>query len=174
MRSFITSLYIILFLHQTTTDAGPAVPTLSCILSYSYIKPQPRPQCGCPACGCILSYSYIKPQLWTLKKIIDEVVYYPIPTSNHNCRGNAILRDRVVYYPIPTSNHNYYANREKGDEVVYYPIPTSNHNFSKRINKPELLYIILFLHQTTTILPESPSCTCCILSYSYIKPQPRR
>ena len=36
--------------------------------------------------------------------------------------------------------------------VVYRTIPTSNHNFVILSNCLQLLYIVLFLHQTTTLL----------------------
>ena len=99
-------LYIVLFLHQTTTLARRASVASRCISYYSYIKPQPW-----------------KKDLYTI-----SVVYRTIPTSNHNIK--AIL------------------NSEKG------------------------LYIVLFLHQTTTLTHNALSVACCISYYSYIKPQP--
>ena len=100
-------LYIIMFLHQTTTFIISCITSLSCILSCSYIKPQP-------------------------------------------------LRDRsvltcVVYYHVPTSNHNYVSNNALLPEVVYYHVPTSNHNASAKGGGNSSLYIIMFLHQTTTV-----------------------
>ena len=55
--------------------------------------------------------------------------------------------------------------------VVYRTIPTSNHNVAPPQEDFNVLYIVLFLHQTTTkvvcvIFPLS-----CISYYSYIKPQ---
>lgn len=55
-------LYLIGFLHQTTT--GPGVSE--------------------NLCSCILLGSYIKPQLWSPAFVIRRVVSYLIPTSNHN------------------------------------------------------------------------------------------
>ena len=77
-------LYIIMFLHQTTTSLCYVHLSLSCILSCSYIKPQLQ---GCIRCWsgcCILSCSYIKPQLFLILSITILVVYYHVPTSNHN------------------------------------------------------------------------------------------
>ena len=99
-------LYIVLFLHQTTTKKRSCIFRSCCISYYSYIKPQ---LLGCKnyrvSC-CISYYSYIKPQ----------------PA------GGAIGSLFVVYRTIPTSNHNTYTvNVVTG-----------------------VLYIVLFLHQTTT------------------------
>ena len=101
-------LYIILFLHQTTTFRIHLIPAASCISSFSYIKPQPYPQTDVPTSvgRCISSFSYIKPQ-----------------HTNKNSQFHV-----VVYHPFPTSNHN--------------------NQFVHKVAK--WLYIILFLHQTTT------------------------
>ena len=98
-------LYIVLFLHQTTTRL------ISKRIS---------------AC-CISYYSYIKPQLLFLPISGAVVVYRTIPTSNHNSRAD-------------------------------------NNDFNK-------LYIVLFLHQTTTCRWQNDVYTGCISYYSYIKPQ---
>ena len=79
-------LFIILFLHQTTTWSLLTLVLLSCLSSCSYIKPQ-----------------------------------------------------------LPV-------NKTVGISVVYHLVPTSNHNDGKEISVNDLLFIILFLHQTTTIL----------------------
>ena len=100
-------LYIILFLHQTTTVSKISKSVNSCISSFSYIKPQ-------------------------LGQLCD-------------------MRLRVVYHPFPTSNHNWVCLAVKLGIVVYHPFPTSNHNCGDWQIKSWLLYIILFLHQTTTL-----------------------
>ena len=128
VKWLLRKLYIVLFLHQTTTLPHRWICDFRCISYYSYIKPQPS-----------LS-------LWTAPR----VVYRTIPTSNHNCVTNLLTYLLVVYRTIPTSNHNcfYYHNNRMW--VVYRTIPTSNHNptFFFSISGP--LYIVLFLHQTTT------------------------
>ena len=57
-----TQLFIILFLHQTTT-IKPAVQVMY---------------------GCLSSCSYIKPQLVVVIYEAEMVVYHLVPTSNHN------------------------------------------------------------------------------------------
>ena len=55
--------------------------------------------------------------------------------------------------------------------VVYRPFPTSNHNCSLICLRLRRLYIVRFLHQTTTALLKCPPRPSCISSVSYIKPQ---
>ena len=125
--TFDAKLYIVLFLHQTTTDEVTEDQEDSCISYYSYIKPQPHFVCFLMENGCISYYSYIKPQLTIV------------------------------------------AGDNKG--VVYRTIPTSNHNQFDCFSCFVWLYIVLFLHQTTTIAVISQRISCCISYYSYIKPQ---
>ena len=56
----------------------------------------------------------------------------------------------VVYLIISTSNHNYVDFIEEDSEVVYLIISTSNHNLASTFTKIHELYILSFLHQTTT------------------------
>ena len=121
------SLYIVLFLHQTTTSVAAGDGDYGCISYYSYIKPQP-----------IRRTSYL---------------------------------DFVVYRTIPTSNHNYRGDQSEDQFVVYRTIPTSNHNFEDSGLSIFELYIVLFLHQTTTAPNRYCQTPCCISYYSYIKPQ---
>ena len=99
------SLYIFIFLHQTTTNAIQQPFYKSCISLYSYIKPQRL----------------------------------------------RIYRRFLL--------------------VVYLYIPTSNHNATKHLTFSVVLYIFIFLHQTTTCCLTSLSMLRCISLYSYIKPQ---
>ena len=131
--------------------------------------------------------------LWANSRLSGYVVYRTIPTSNHNKTIFIVLQAKVVYRTIPTSNHNWqFSNRNK-KAVVYRTIPTSNHNSLSRIYALTSLYIVLFLHQTTTdkfskaqidslyiVLFLHQTTTgetchhlqyCCISYYSYIKPQ---
>ena len=73
-----------------------------------------------------------------------------VPTSNHNSAKVITLNFSVVYYHVPTSNHNPLPIPPYRSKVVYYHVPTSNHNYLSCIAKIALLYIIMFLHQTTT------------------------
>ena len=99
-------LYIVLFLHQTTTVTLAPSSSFGCISYYSYIKPQPNGWCSA----------------------VHGVVYRTIPTSNHNTSACVLPMRFVVYRTIPTSNHNL---------VCFCLFPAQ-------------LYIVLFLHQTTT------------------------
>ena len=57
--------------------------------------------------------------------------------------------------------------------VVYHLVPTSNHNWHLINNYCFQLFIILFLHQTTTRLHHKKPHSSCLSSCSYIKPQQR-
>ena len=127
-------LYIVLFLHQTTTIGLPVLWICSCISYYSYIKPQPAIGQRIILLGCISYYSYIKPQLFFF---LDK-------------------RGFVVYRTIPTSNHNYHFTDHVCRLVVYRTIPTSNHNPADSLQVVLVLYIVLFLHQTTTATQRFP------------------
>ena len=130
MHILIFRLYLIPFLHQTTTINR---------LSLSIV-------------GCILFHFYIKPQLFAYLKTQSSVVSYSISTSNHN--------DRL--------------ERTLGVDVVSYSISTSNHNGGKTGKNRGRLYLIPFLHQTTTVHLIACGLICCILFHFYIKPQRSR
>ncbi len=148
MESF-NRLYVVLFLHQTTTGQAGLEPAFSCMLFYSYIKPQLSVQKSPRQKSCMLFYSYIKPQQSDelLHGWLGCMLFYsyikPQPRSNHLCRN------KVVCCSIPTSNHN-----------VCMKSPLSG-----------MLYVVLFLHQTTTMTPVETLLSRCMLFYSYIKPQ---
>ena len=99
------------------------------------------------------------------------VVYRPFPTSNHNCCSSLFGCVHVVYRPFPTSNHNVVVSRCHQARVVYRPFPTSNHNLSPARQNIRTLYIVRFLHQTTTYEHKHYTFRSCISSVSYIKPQ---
>ena len=120
-------MYLLKFLHQTTTISFALSVAKGCIFSSSYIKPQRPWRPFIVWAGCIFSSSYIKPQL--------KYYYY--------------LYISVVSSQVPTSNHN---RESEGLDVVG-------------------LYLLKFLHQTTTVRPRRPGKCCCIFSSSYIKPQ---
>ena len=117
-----------MFLHQTTTLDLKYAALHSCILSCSYIKPQQILLYIDTAKRCILSCSYIKPQLRSIRRYIFSVVYYHVPTSNHNTccnvHGSCLLYIIMFLHQTTTT------------------VNTTN-------IRPKL-YIIMFLHQTTT------------------------
>ena len=84
------------------------------------------------------------------------VVSYSISTSNHNHMMIKALCARVVSYSISTSNHNYNDVRADVAQVVSYSISTSNHNRVCIILFEWMLYLIPFLHQTTTCQKKKP------------------
>ena len=146
------ALYLILFLHQTTTLRAFWRLYRCCILFFFYIKPQLRVMKQTKVNGCILFFFYIKPQLIPL--------WCKIPL--------------VVSYSFSTSNHNRFSFFVDGGGVVSYSFSTSNHNTLPDMSTSARLYLILFLHQTTTCKGMYARVMCCILFFFYIKPQPIR
>ena len=122
------SLYIVLFLHQTTTLVYLSKNLICCISYYSYIKPQLTFSVITVQISCISYYSYIKPQLEGWMVIILLVVYRTIPTSNHN-----LISKRIPVYKL---------------YIVLFLHQTTTGRAEWFINRK--LYIVLFLHQTTT------------------------
>ena len=127
-------LYILIFLHQTATSALYVRQHRSCISLYSYIKPQLVVAAIVIGTGCISLYSYIKPQLVITIPIIIRVVYPYIPTSNRNLPTIPSFLQVVVYPYIPTSNRN------RREWLFGFPS----------------LYILIFLHQTATLISGNP------------------
>ena len=230
-------LYIILFLHQTTTIIQMSCIPKCCISYYSYIKPQQLQIFGQVELSCISYYSYIKPQQIGTLSLFLLVVYRTIPTSNHNLlllltlplllyivlflhqtttvTDNILLKNSCISYysyikpqlqsycfDVALRCISYYSYIKPqlieapcfSLFVVYRTIPTSNHNLIGTLSLFLLLYIVLFLHQTTTgksinsrraelyivlFLHQTTTsrmllsfCPSCISYYSYIKPQP--
>ena len=130
------SLFIILFLHQTTTRAAPPQFLQGCLSSCSYIKPQPRPR----------NITYLC------------VVYHLVPTSNHNWLPAVLSVWVVVYHLVPTSNHNWrilWLIAYKLFIILFLHQTTTN---VIRHQQNEMLFIILFLHQTTTAWQKEDRC----------------
>ena len=143
-------LYIVRFLHQTTTVALSRLGLFRCISFVSYIKPQLSPRLIIAVISCISFVSYIKPQRLEKNGYLERVVYRSFPTSNHNLKPVNLLPNVVVYRSFPTSNHNY--------------VMVSLFEY--------MLYIVRFLHQTTTLDKLNKEIYGCISFVSYIKPQP--
>ena len=142
-------LYIVRFLHQTTTCGICFLnPILLYIVRFLH-QTTTESTCRIILLCCISFVSYIKPQ----------------PTAD------TLQLIRVVYRSFPTSNHNGSVDREDDMLVVYRSFPTSNHNSCHRYISNSALYIVRFLHQTTTIFLGCLSSYSCISFVSYIKPQ---
>ena len=99
-------LYIVLFLHQTTTKSNPWV-ILRKLYIVLFLHQTTTVQLILIAfLRCISYYSYIKPQRTITPSSFPSVVYRTIPTSNHNYLRRIPKKTVVVYRTIPTSNHN--------------------------------------------------------------------
>ena len=79
-----------------------------------------------------------------------HVVSYLFSTSNHNIKPLLHRGLWVVSYLFSTSNHNNLGGAYLGDAVVSYLFSTSNHNKQLVDVLVLVLYLICFLHQTTT------------------------
>ena len=121
-------LFLILFLHQTTTyrvanscanccflfcfyikpqRCAILVHNLkSCFLFCFYIKPQQLIRALYILLSCFLFCFYIKPQLIHLIHLNTLVVSYSVSTSNHNRSSYMYFVTLVVSYSVSTSNHN--------------------------------------------------------------------
>ena len=142
-------MYLIVFLHQTTTDKRYNRTHSHCILSSFYIKPQPAGVIVRSARNCILSSFYIKPQLPTPNYSRPQIVSYRLSTSNHNSLC-AFLSAKTLYL------------------IVFLHQTTTLPACKLCCYR---LYLIVFLHQTTTAKRAALIRLNCILSSFYIKPQ---
>ena len=120
---------------------------------------------------CILSKFYIKPQQCAIDCIVRRVVSYRNSTSNHNDKNKNKQRNVVVSYRNSTSNHNLEWTATKPE--LLYLIEILHQTTTRRNVKrsPGSLYLIEILHQTTTIRDTCQIGKSCILSKFYIKPQ---
>ena len=169
---YLSLLFIILFLHQTTTHRPLSRHPLGCLSSCSYIKPQQIVYGLINNHGCLSSCSYIKPQLKNGYKELFQVVYHLVPTSNHNWRDHLRIAFRlfIILFLHQTTTSAFMHSHKirclsscsyikpqlilweiKNPVVVYHLVPTSNHN------------LVIFGNFNKM---------CCLSSCSYIKPQP--
>ena len=142
-------LFLISYLHQTTTQTVYLSLTHRCFLSRIYIKPQPSDR-----------YAFRR-----------FVVSYLVSTSNHNFRLRFFRQAWVVSYLVSTSNHNFVSDINIGEVVVSYLVSTSNHNLLEGYQTAVTLFLISYLHQTTTSMIIWYLSISCFLSRIYIKPQ---
>ena len=145
-------LYIVRFLHQTTTSLSITMIGMCCISSVSYIKPQLLFISHFINICCISSVSYIKPQRFSRKDVLQFRCISSVSYIKPQRMCVSPCFNSVVYRPFPTSNHNGQSERKAQERVVYRPFPTSNHNNKGTRPKRVKLYIVRFLHQTTTAL----------------------
>ena len=166
-------LYIVLFLHQTTTLNDASSQLKGCISYYSYIKPQRLSKCTESIGSCISYYSYIKPQHNNEGHNHKKVVYRTIPTSNHNTSSMNIENNLLYIVLFLHQTTTAAGDGDYGSQlyIVLFLHQTTT-NLDWRISWC-LLYIVLFLHQTTTYTFIDTQHFSCISYYSYIKPQRR-
>ena len=99
---------------------------------------------------CISLYSYIKPQRDTFPYCRMSVVYLYIPTSNHNSLTSGMNFPEVVYLYIPTSNHNLVLILIILRVLYIFIFLHQTTTQHREHNHARQLYIFIFLHQTTT------------------------
>ena len=186
-------LYILSFLHQTTTEIRLENIYCRCISYLFYIKPQPVSTLFLAIVSCISYLFYIKPQhtltnIITYRGCISYLFYIkPQPLSIRAYHLSCCIS--YLFYIKPQRD-----TEEQTVVVVVYPIfSTSNHNSGQIENILSALYILSFLHQTTTdcqffkykrrlyilsFLHQTTTCFCatcsfgsCISYLFYIKPQ---
>ena len=103
---FTYKLYLIPFLHQTTTDTYDEVcEALLYLIPFLHQTTTTLPF-SILFSGCILFHFYIKPQPTCRNTRTACVVSYSISTSNHNGFWFYFHYLNVVSYSISTSNHN--------------------------------------------------------------------
>ena len=188
------TLYIFIFLHQTTTDVQLSTNLLGCISLYSYIKPQLLSRLPRRIRSCISLYSYIKPQRASCPGHPYQVVYLYIPTSNHNSPLNSSMPHALYIFIFlhQTTTIIYYVIGHFGCISLYSYIkpqlkPQSDKRTSGCISlysyiKPQLAVdrygqlnscISLYSYIKPQRIKECPCFDAsCISLYSYIKPQP--
>ena len=144
----------------------------SCILFHFYIKPQHRECCYHHRNSCILFHFYIKPQLLAVINYRSNSCilfhFYIKPQLSHFRFILSFCCILFHFYIKPQLAANSHDSRR----VVSYSISTSNHNAVGIDCFIIKLYLIPFLHQTTTLLFGFGALMCCILFHFYIKPQP--
>ena len=121
-------LYLLLFLHQTTTLGIGCLSVSYCIFFCFYIKPQLTRHVREAASNCIFFCFYIKPQL---------------SRQSGNMRPYCIF---FCFYIKPQLSFL----TERALSIVSSFVSTSNHNTTSFSPKRKILYLLLFLHQTTT------------------------
>ena len=124
-------LYLIPFLHQTTTKSKLSSDFVRLyLIPFLHQTTTVRDFKKISMC-CILFHFYIKPQLSNSVFYKQNVVSYSISTSNHNLSRLKAQLFLVVSYSISTSNHNWDFMLCNQLVVVSYSISTSNHNYCR-------------------------------------------
>ena len=144
---------------------------MCCLSSCSYIKPQHMMQALIRVMCCLSSCSYIKPQLdlLTQKDFASCLSSCSYIKPQHVARS--IKSFSVVYHLVPTSNHNRRRiQRYRRELFIILFLHQTTTGYCTRTYWT-WLFIILFLHQTTTEKRYRRRYRSCLSSCSYIKPQ---
>ena len=123
-----TWLFIILFLHQTTTELLLLRDTFQLFIILFLHQTTTSFFIIKPLLSCLSSCSYIKPQPVAEEGIFFSVVYHLVPTSNHNKALDGLILNRLF--------------------IILFLHQTTT--YRALVNTVKKLFIILFLHQTTT------------------------
>ena len=150
LMRMLARLYLIPFLHQTTTVLAQIYCIFSCILFHFYIKPQPNDSILRTLAGCILFHFYIKPQPAELNccACFCCILFHFYIKPQLERVGFVIHQRCILFHFYIKPQHLMYNTDSNG--VVSYSISTSNHNLVQRCRTLVELYLIPFLHQTTT------------------------
>ena len=142
--------YMVVFLHQTTTESLKEFLLSRCIWLFSYIKPQLAEVDELVDDGCIWLFSYIKPQLdeWCVVNLHRCIWLFSYIKPQRGRRNRA--HRGGVYGCFPTSNHNIWPPRPSLYAVymVVFLHQTTTARWSAYW--PATVYMVVFLHQTTT------------------------
>ena len=125
---FCKQLYLILFLYQTTTTSPSELEIYELYLILFLYQTTTLIMIRRMIMRCILFCSYIKPQHVMETLGVNYVVSYSVPISNHNALMNGFIKEEVVSYSVPISNHNFLSHHALLLIVVSYSVPISNHN----------------------------------------------
>ncbi len=159
------------FLHQTTTIACIEVKLPRCFLWHSYIKPQHVACVLSDYHRCFLWHSYIKPQLTAhdIGVVVGCFLWHSYIKPQPSARTDKPAKCCFLWhsYIKPQPHHGERPKRK----VVSYGIPTSNHNVRLLTAVAFKLFLMAFLHQTTTGAVVYGLALSCFLWHSYIKPQ---
>ena len=83
---------------------------------------------------------------------------FVLPASSHSIPKEHNFVVKVVCLVFPTSYHNSRTNGDNDHAVVCLVLPTSNHNWRLAVSSSVALYVLFFLHQTTTFCGDIHFC----------------
>ena len=188
------ALFIIPFLHQTTTAIDGCTHDKRLFI-IPFLHQTTTCRCLCSAARrCSLFLFYIKPQRSWEGIVVHPVVHYSFSTSNHNKSKKNVKKFWLFIIPflhqttttskslssLPSCSLFLFYIKPQLNKlahafllVVHYSFSTSNHNGYVFKSTNMRLFIIPFLHQTTTQVFSYWNSESCSLFLFYIKPQPK-